>query len=85
LTICYHITQRKINIKKETSTSINIFSIASFLSMVALLAHLHSDRSDYPVPPIYQYGRMFMDYWQTWRNGGVGPSGTSSVAAKCEL
>ncbi|KAH7358595.1 N-glycosylation protein-domain-containing protein [Plectosphaerella cucumerina] len=85
LTICYHITQRKINIKKETSTSINIFSIASFLSMVALLAHLHSDRSDYPVPPIYQYGRMFMDYWQTWRNGGVGPSGTSSVAAKCDL
>lgn len=62
--MCYHITQRKINIQKETSTSINIFSIASFLSMVALLAHLHSDRSDYPIPPIYQYVRMALDYWQ---------------------
>ena len=62
--MCYHITQRKINIQKETSTSINIFSIASFLSMVALLAHLHSDRSDYPIPPIYQYGRIALEYWK---------------------
>lgn len=40
LTLCYHATQRKINIRKETSASISVFSIASFASMVALLLHL---------------------------------------------
>lgn len=48
----YHITQRKINIRKETSMSISVFSIASFFSMVALLAQLHSNRSDYPQIPL---------------------------------
>ncbi|KAI1258902.1 N-glycosylation protein-domain-containing protein [Xylariaceae sp. FL1019] len=39
LTACYHYTQRKILIHKETSASIRVFSIASFISMVALLLH----------------------------------------------
>lgn len=52
LTVLYHITQRKINIRKETSMSISVFSIASFVSMVALLAQLHSNRSDYPHTPL---------------------------------
>lgn len=52
LTVLYHITQRKINIRKETSMSISVFSIASFVSMVALLAQLHSNRSDYPDIPL---------------------------------
>jgi len=52
LTVIYHITQRKINIRKETSMSISVFSIASFVSMVALLAQLHSNRSDYPDIPL---------------------------------
>ncbi|KAI1325671.1 N-glycosylation protein-domain-containing protein [Xylariaceae sp. FL0255] len=37
LTACYHYTQRKIPIHKETSVSISVFSIASFISMLALL------------------------------------------------
>lgn len=81
--MCYHITQRKINIQKETSTSINIFSIASYLSMVALLAHLHADRTDYPVPPIY---RIAILCWQQWQRL---TSNTQNVDAshtiKCEL
>ncbi|KAK4040722.1 N-glycosylation protein-domain-containing protein [Parachaetomium inaequale] len=52
LTVLYHITQRKINIRKETSMSISVFSIASFVSMVALLVQLHSNRSDYPDIPL---------------------------------
>ncbi len=32
--------------------SISVFSIASFISMVALLAQLHSNRSEYPPIPI---------------------------------
>ena len=47
LTVLYHITQRKINIRKETSTSISIFSIASFISTVLLLLQLHSNRPDF--------------------------------------
>jgi hypothetical protein len=52
LTVLYHITQRKINIRKETSMSISVFSIASFVSMVALLVQLDSNRSDYPDIPL---------------------------------
>jgi len=54
LTICYHITHQQITIRKETSTSINVFSIASFLSMVALLALLYSQQHhpDFPEIPL---------------------------------
>ncbi|SPN99756.1 uncharacterized protein DNG_02607 [Cephalotrichum gorgonifer] len=48
LTICYHITHQQITIRKETSTSINVFSIASFISMLALLALLYSRHKDHP-------------------------------------
>ncbi|KAK3336821.1 N-glycosylation protein-domain-containing protein [Cercophora scortea] len=57
LTVIYHATQRKINIRKETSMSISVFSIASFISMVTLLAQLHSNRSDYPSIPIVTVAR----------------------------
>lgn len=54
LTAAYHLSQRKINIRKETSMSISVFSIASFISMVCLLAQLHSSGTRQPpeYPPI---------------------------------
>lgn len=55
LTLLYHITQRKINIRKETSMSIRAFSVASFISMVALLAQVHSNRTDYPQIPLWTF------------------------------
>ncbi|KAL2134208.1 hypothetical protein VTI74DRAFT_773 [Chaetomium olivicolor] len=57
LTVLYHLTQRKINIRKETSMSISVFSIASFVSMLALLVQLHSNRSDYPDIPLLNLAR----------------------------
>lgn len=50
LTFVYHITQRKINILKETSTSISVFSMASYISMVALLIQQHWDRDWFDLP-----------------------------------
>ncbi|EJT81006.1 hypothetical protein GGTG_00996 [Gaeumannomyces tritici R3-111a-1] len=53
LTAIYHTTQRKINIHKETSISISVFSIASFTSMLCLLAQLYLGRAaDYPTIPL---------------------------------
>ncbi|KAI0172390.1 N-glycosylation protein-domain-containing protein [Hypoxylon sp. FL1284] len=52
LTLCYHFTQRKIKIRKETFASISAFSIASFISMVALLLHSHSTRDAYQNVPL---------------------------------
>jgi len=52
LTVCYHITQRKINIKKEIAASISVFSIASFTSMCALLLQLHLTRENATVVPL---------------------------------
>ncbi|CEJ91377.1 hypothetical protein VHEMI07095 [[Torrubiella] hemipterigena] len=52
LTVCYHITHQKINIRKETSTSINVFSIASYISMVTLLIRMLIYQPDYPTIPL---------------------------------
>ncbi|KAI2463591.1 N-glycosylation protein-domain-containing protein [Annulohypoxylon bovei var. microspora] len=52
LTTCYHFTQRKIKIRKETFASISVFSIASFISMVALLLHSHWTRVGYQNVPL---------------------------------
>lgn len=52
MTICYHITHQKINIRKETSTSVNVFSFASYISMITLLAHMHTYQFEYPVMPV---------------------------------
>ncbi|EPE04514.1 hypothetical protein F503_03576 [Ophiostoma piceae UAMH 11346] len=52
LTTLYHVTQHKINIRKETSISISVFSFASFISMAALLAQLYWDRPEYVDVPV---------------------------------
>ncbi|PHH90168.1 hypothetical protein CDD83_4361 [Cordyceps sp. RAO-2017] len=61
LTVCYHITHQKINIRKETSTSINVFSIASYITMVTLLALMHSRLADYPTMPFVARARHMWD------------------------
>ncbi|KAJ2903718.1 hypothetical protein MKZ38_009456 [Zalerion maritima] len=64
LTIMYHITQRKINIRKETSASISVFSIASFISMVSLLIQLQLARTDFPTIPLIELSK------QAWAEAG---------------
>ncbi len=44
LTACYHYTQRKVPIRKETFASISVFSIASFISMISLLLAINTTR-----------------------------------------
>ncbi|KAF4448139.1 hypothetical protein F53441_8455 [Fusarium austroafricanum] len=61
LTVMYHITHQKINIRKETSTSINVFSIACSITMVTLLVHLHKSTPDYPQMPVVESGRRAYD------------------------
>ncbi|GKT45976.1 uncharacterized protein ColSpa_06157 [Colletotrichum spaethianum] len=78
LTIAYHITQRSINIQKETSTSINIFSIASFISMISLLAHLHYNGSDYPQKPFESLARLLFEQVRRLTGDAVLPSYTPS-------
>lgn len=52
LTVLYHLTQRNTNIRRETSASISVFSIASFISMITLLLQLYLNREndDAPIP-----------------------------------
>ena len=64
----YHITQRKINIRKETSASISVFSMASFISMVALLAQLQLARADFPDIPLFRLAR---DGWEAAGRLGI--------------
>ncbi|KAM5452457.1 hypothetical protein MaudCBS49596_003275 [Microsporum audouinii] len=53
LTLLYHLTQRKINIKKETKASLSVFSIASFISMSSVLLQLHLSRENEPEIPLF--------------------------------
>lgn len=57
----YHLTHRKINIRKETSASISVFSIASFLSLCTLLLQLHLTRANDPTVPLFE---MMRSTWQ---------------------
>lgn len=73
LTVLYHLTQRKINIRKETSASINVFSIASFISMSSLLLQLHLTRDNDPMVPLFTMLRKIWDslhvlYSIAWAN-----------------
>jgi hypothetical protein len=53
LTLLYHLTQPRVDIKRETSASINVLSIASFVSMSSLLLQLHLTRENDPIVPLF--------------------------------
>jgi len=75
LTICYHLTQRKINIRRETSASLSVFSIASFISMASLLLQLHLTRAnDSPVPFLVLAKQIWLLIWDIAMTG-IGPVG----------
>ena len=56
----YHLANRKINIRRETSASISVFSIASFISMSSLLFQLHLTRDNDPEVPFFS---MLQKLW----------------------
>ncbi|KAL5629258.1 hypothetical protein BROUX41_001865 [Berkeleyomyces rouxiae] len=63
LTGVYHVTHQKINIRKETITSINVFSIASSISMVSLLLLAYGARPDLPEIPLVVYSRLLFAHF----------------------
>lgn len=75
LTFCYHLTQRKINIRKETSASISVFSIASFISMVSLLLQLHLTRANDPPVPLFLLAQRVWKLFSKLVMTGIGPVG----------
>ncbi|KAK4211808.1 hypothetical protein QBC37DRAFT_426129 [Rhypophila decipiens] len=59
LTLVYNIAQRGIRIHKDYALSMSIFSIASYVSMVALLWHMYVDRAaEYPDIPLVRNLRL---------------------------
>ncbi|CZR64115.1 uncharacterized protein PAC_14012, partial [Phialocephala subalpina] len=68
LTFLYHLTHPRLAILKETSLSISVFSIASFISMVSLLLQLHLTRANDPPVPLF----IFVKYAWEYAKLGVG-------------
>ena len=67
LTLLYHVAHRKVNIRKETSASVGVFSIASFISMSCLMIQLHLTREmDIEIPLFL----IFKDVW-LWVQLGI--------------
>jgi len=62
LTFLYHITHPRLAILKETSLSISVFSIASFISMVSLLLQLHLTRANDPPVPLFMIVNQIFGY-----------------------
>jgi hypothetical protein len=62
LTFLYHITHPRLAILKETSLSISVFSIASFISMVSLLLQLHLTRANDPPVPLFLIAKQCWEY-----------------------
>ncbi|EPE31932.1 hypothetical protein GLAREA_12014 [Glarea lozoyensis ATCC 20868] len=62
LTFLYHLTHPRLAILKETSLSISVFSIASFISLVSLLLQLHLTRENDPPVPLFTIARECWEY-----------------------
>lgn len=71
LTFLYHLTHPRLAILKETSLSISVFSIASFISMVSLLLQLHLSRANDPPVPLFLIVKQCWEYMKL----GVGVLG----------
>ena len=64
--------QRNTNIGRETSASLSVISIASFISMCSLLLQLHLTRPD-PVVPLFVMLGNASERVQSWvGKGGAG-------------
>jgi hypothetical protein len=62
LTFLYHVMHPRLAILKETSLSISVFSIASFISMCCLLLQLHLTRANDPPVPIFKIAKQVWEY-----------------------
>lgn len=68
LIVLYRITQRNANIRREISTSMSIFSFASFFSMISLLLQLYITRQkDTPIPLVL-FAKLL---WERARDTGL--------------
>ncbi len=50
----YHLANRHLNIRRETSASLGVFSLVSSVSMVALLVQIQSAREGEVVVPLFK-------------------------------
>jgi len=62
LTFLYHATQNHAMIKRETSASISVLSVASFISMSLLLLQLHLTRDNEPEVPAFVIGQKVWEW-----------------------
>ncbi|KAG4434372.1 hypothetical protein IFR05_010146 [Cadophora sp. M221] len=87
LTFLYHLTHPRLAILKETSLSISVFSIASFISMVSLLLQLHLTRENDPPVPLFGIVRVCWEYFKIGVGmlGMVGRESFQGNEHKCEF
>ena len=62
LTFVYHATQNRALIKRETTASILVVSVASFISMNSLLLQLHLTRENEPEVPVFVMGKKLWEW-----------------------
>ncbi|KAJ9203022.1 hypothetical protein DTO021D3_5834 [Paecilomyces variotii] len=63
LTFLYHATQNHATIKRETTASISVLSVASFISMSSLLLQLHLTRENEPEVPAFVIAKKLWEWF----------------------
>ncbi|KAH8703873.1 N-glycosylation protein-domain-containing protein [Talaromyces proteolyticus] len=73
LTFLYHATQNHAMIKRETTASLSVLSVASYISMSLLLLQMHLTRDNEPEVPAFVMGQRILDWitTATARAGGT--------------
>jgi hypothetical protein len=62
LTFLYHATQNRAMIKRETTASISVLSVASFVSLNLILLQLHLTRDNEPEVPAFAVAQCLWDW-----------------------
>lgn len=62
LTFLYHATQNHAMIKRETTASVSVLSVASYISMSLILLQMHLTRDNEPEVPAFVMGQKVLDW-----------------------
>ncbi|CRG82983.1 N-glycosylation protein EOS1 [Talaromyces islandicus] len=80
LTFLYHATQNHAMIKRETTASLSVLSVASYISMSLLLLQMHLTRDNEPQVPAFVMGQRVLD-WITSSATATATAVTAAAAA----
>ncbi|OKL63094.1 hypothetical protein UA08_02002 [Talaromyces atroroseus] len=79
LTFLYHATQNHAMIKRETTASLSVLSVASYISMSLILLQMHLTRDNEPEVPAFVMGQKVLDWIAAATSTTISSSSTTTT------